>query len=219
MIPVRVHKSWQVHIVDGSMRTLSPDHPLYAAACPVCNHDLGAAPIVLVYVGADPDDRARASTWMTGAAVAVHRACAGPLSDGAPPAAEPPHPADRSTPMTHHPPATAPDQRLYGIGDLARALGGDDTSFTGDLLRLIAKAQATPENRAALVRGFPRETRAYHVWMHARPEPTTDELLAALELPYFACPRCGRFSEHPTDLAEGYCGACHDWTASPGGKP
>lgn len=29
------------------------------------------------------------------------------------------------------------------------------------------------------------------------------------------CPRCGRTSYHPGDVAEGYCGACHDWT-SPG---
>ena len=28
----------------------------------------------------------------------------------------------------------------------------------------------------------------------------------------FTCPRCGRTSHHPTDEAEGYCGACHDWT-------
>ena len=28
----------------------------------------------------------------------------------------------------------------------------------------------------------------------------------------FTCPRCGRISMHPLDVAEGYCGACHDWT-------
>jgi hypothetical protein len=26
------------------------------------------------------------------------------------------------------------------------------------------------------------------------------------------CPRCGMTSAHPTDIAEGYCGNCHDWT-------
>jgi ribosomal protein S27AE len=26
------------------------------------------------------------------------------------------------------------------------------------------------------------------------------------------CPRCGRTSYNPTDIDEGYCGACHDWT-------
>ena len=29
------------------------------------------------------------------------------------------------------------------------------------------------------------------------------------------CPACGRTSQHPIDLAEGYCGACHDWTSQP----
>lgn len=28
----------------------------------------------------------------------------------------------------------------------------------------------------------------------------------------FTCPRCGRTSYHPRDMAEGYCGACHAWT-------
>lgn len=27
------------------------------------------------------------------------------------------------------------------------------------------------------------------------------------------CPKCGRVSHHPTDVAEGYCGNCHDWTS------
>ena len=29
------------------------------------------------------------------------------------------------------------------------------------------------------------------------------------------CPRCGRTSHHPADVAHGYCGACHDWTSPP----
>lgn len=29
------------------------------------------------------------------------------------------------------------------------------------------------------------------------------------------CPRCGRVSHHPDDVKEGYCGACHAWTADP----
>jgi hypothetical protein len=27
----------------------------------------------------------------------------------------------------------------------------------------------------------------------------------------FTCPRCGRTSYHPKDIAEGYCGHCHEW--------
>lgn len=28
----------------------------------------------------------------------------------------------------------------------------------------------------------------------------------------FTCPRCGATSHNPNDVAQGYCGACHDWT-------
>jgi hypothetical protein len=31
----------------------------------------------------------------------------------------------------------------------------------------------------------------------------------------FTCPICGRISHNPNDIAQGYCGACHDWTAEP----
>lgn len=41
-------------------------------------------------------------------------------------------------------------------------------------------------------------------WCHD--EPVT-------EPPSFTCPRCGRTSYNRTDIDEGYCGACHDWTA------
>lgn len=36
--------------------------------------------------------------------------------------------------------------------------------------------------------------------------------VAELTLAEFTCPRCQRTSYNPNDLAEGYCGACHDWT-------
>jgi hypothetical protein len=29
----------------------------------------------------------------------------------------------------------------------------------------------------------------------------------------FTCPRCWQVSNNPEDLAHGYCGRCHDWTA------
>ncbi|MCL1871930.1 MAG: hypothetical protein FWF90_16160 [Promicromonosporaceae bacterium] len=31
----------------------------------------------------------------------------------------------------------------------------------------------------------------------------------------FTCPRCGSTSHNPHDVAEGYCGHCHDWTGQP----
>jgi hypothetical protein len=35
----------------------------------------------------------------------------------------------------------------------------------------------------------------------------------------FTCPRCFRTSHNPTDAAEGYCGACHDFTGCDGDFP
>ena len=35
----------------------------------------------------------------------------------------------------------------------------------------------------------------------------------------FTCPRCGVTSHHPMDAGEGYCAACHDWTAPRHSKP
>jgi hypothetical protein len=63
--------------------------------------------------------------------------------------------------------------RLSHLGDLALFLGGSDDSFTGDLLRLIAKAD--PGNRALLQRTFPAEVEAWTAWM-SLDEPTAGAL-------------------------------------------
>jgi hypothetical protein len=34
---------------------------------------------------------------------------------------------------------------------------------------------------------------------------------AAEPPPSYTCPRCGRVSYHPRDIAEKYCGACHQF--------
>lgn len=34
----------------------------------------------------------------------------------------------------------------------------------------------------------------------------------------FTCPRCHATSYHPEDERHGYCGNCHDFTASPSGN-
>ena len=31
--------------------------------------------------------------------------------------------------------------------------------------------------------------------------------------PSFTCPLCLMTSYHPSDIREGYCGNCHDWTS------
>lgn len=118
---------------------------------------------------------------------------------------------------------------MHGIGDLARCLGGDETSFTGDLLRLIAKAkmQATPDNYNALRRGFPRVVRAWELWLLDSPTQTGDQLLALLaefdarEQHVAAliaaglairCPECRMVSHNLNDVHSGYCGNCYAWT-------
>lgn len=75
IIPVRVPFDAPLHTV-GGVRTLQVDHPLYITDCPVCDAVLGSEPITLVFVGMLPEDR-KESGWMTGAAIAVHAACAG----------------------------------------------------------------------------------------------------------------------------------------------
>lgn len=36
-----------------------------------------------------------------------------------------------------------------------------------------------------------------------------------MKTPSFTCPRCGAVSHNCKDVAEGYCGRCHDWTRAP----
>ena len=72
------------------------------------------------------------------------------------------------------------DEPMHGLGDLAVALGGSEDSFTGQLLALVAKAQATPENYGPLRAAFPRVVRAWELWMATSPAPSADELLAKL---------------------------------------
>lgn len=64
------------------------------------------------------------------------------------------------------------------IGHLARYLGGDDDSFTGDLLRLMMKADG--RNRSQLQIGFPFELLALEVWQSIEPAPTGRALDLAL---------------------------------------
>lgn len=48
-----------------------------------------------------------------------------------------------------------------------------------------------------------------------RLERAAAELKRAEAQPSITCPRCGMTSHHPQDVAESYCGACHDWTGTP----
>jgi len=75
VIPVRIPATAAIHTTGGT-RELAADHPLFIEDCPVCDAVLGSEPITLVLVGVLPEDRKEAG-WTTGAAVAVHAACAG----------------------------------------------------------------------------------------------------------------------------------------------
>jgi hypothetical protein len=70
------------------------------------------------------------------------------------------------------------DQQMFGTGDLARFLGGSESSFTGLLLVLMQKAD--PGNLARLKSAFPREVRAWETWNAMNPCPTPRQLGAAL---------------------------------------
>lgn len=70
---------------------------------------------------------------------------------------------------------------LYTHAELSRFLGGSEDSFTGVLLHLIAKANATPSNMARLRLAFPCHVLASHTWQLCDPAPTAGELRARLE--------------------------------------
>lgn len=70
------------------------------------------------------------------------------------------------------------DHKVETWHELCLALGGDVTSFTGDLLRLIAKAD--PGNRARLRAGFPKHVAAWEIWTEQSGTLTSGELESAL---------------------------------------
>lgn len=76
MIPVRVPAGARPVLASERRMTMAPGHPLYAQPCPACDRPLGGEAVVLVLAGIAPQDR-KASGYATGAAVAVHAACAG----------------------------------------------------------------------------------------------------------------------------------------------
>lgn len=69
---------------------------------------------------------------------------------------------------------------MSGLGDLARFLDGDESSFIGEVLKLIVKAQATPEHMERLTLAFPDYVHAWRIWNTMSPIPTADQLDAEL---------------------------------------
>lgn len=84
MIPVRIPADMKVTLANEHRFDPAPEgHWLHEVPCPVCDESLGRGATVMVFVGILPEDRKPAG-WTTGAAVAVHEACAVP-----PPLADP----------------------------------------------------------------------------------------------------------------------------------
>ena len=71
------------------------------------------------------------------------------------------------------------NQELHTIDDLAIFLGGSATSFTGELLQLIAKAD--PLNQMRLAKGFPDAVWGWRMWQSDMPAVTVGYLQDALE--------------------------------------
>lgn len=75
-------------------------------------------------------------------------------------------------------PALSLDVQVMTTDELALALGGEGSSFTGQLLLLIAKADQS--NRPRLALAFPRTFIAWQIWQSTMPAPTVGELLDRL---------------------------------------
>jgi hypothetical protein len=76
--------------------------------------------------------------------------------------------------------ALEPNAHVSMLGDLALFLRGSDDSFTGDLLRLIAKAD--PGNRSCLRNAFPEAVAAYQAWQSCTETPTAAELRSVIDV-------------------------------------
>lgn len=66
------------------------------------------------------------------------------------------------------------DTPMPTLDELALYLGGSPTSFTGQLLQLMCKADYG--NLARLAAAYPREAKALKTWQGADPAPTFGQL-------------------------------------------
>lgn len=84
-----------------------------------------------------------------------------------------------------------------------RVIAADRARLTRmvDGLRQIANVTRVSRTRAADSGG-----------VMAYVEATDTRTVTIVDGDLFTCPRCGRHSSHPVDVAEGYCGFCHSWT-------
>jgi|SRR5580693_2552560 hypothetical protein len=117
---------------------------------------------------------------------------------------------ERAEPPAHDP-GTTSRAALGRVGEQAEALAAQ---FAAAMAPLVDAYLHACERAAAPLDEWARQVRAaLEASRGVRGElgdPTGNP-------PGFTCPICGRTSFHPRDRAEGYCGACHDWTGQPGG--
>jgi hypothetical protein len=76
IIPVRVPANARPVLASERRMAAHRGHPIDPYPCPVCDLPLGDGVTVLILAGIEPESRKPAG-WATGAAVAVHAACAG----------------------------------------------------------------------------------------------------------------------------------------------
>ncbi len=94
--------------------------------------------------------------------------------------------ADRQRPaLPRRPSVLDDDQPITDLADLARALGGEPSSWTGEALKLIAKSDA--DHRAYLIAGIGELVNAHAVWMtmtdtSASGPPPARQYLAVLDV-------------------------------------
>lgn len=80
----------------------------------------------------------------------------------------------------------------------------EDEELTPDE-RLIAEALREEGRRLRAQAADPEERERFWLellqrWSRRSPQPV------------YACPKCYQPTAHPKDIAQGYCGLCHDWT-------
>lgn len=88
IIPVRIRSDARPLLANDRRFTVRPDHPLAIVPCPVCDELLAGRVCVLIVAGIAPEDR-KPGGYTTGAAVAVHAACAGVRDEEPPPENDP----------------------------------------------------------------------------------------------------------------------------------
>ncbi len=106
---------------------------------------------------------------------------------------------------------TRPPKQLGAYAERTTRLATPDRVPTGrdDAELMVYRVALQGGAQVVISRG---QVKSLHLDM---PPPMAKAVLdvAPIARLSFTCPHCDRVSYHPADIAHGYCGACHDWTA------